>query len=74
MHTCGKPNHDVTPDTIATAEAFIVCQRFQIPDGFDANQLRGLLQDVSQSWDGSGTSAATKLLVPFLACGDLSGM
>lgn len=56
------------------AEAFVVCQHFQIPAGFEPSQLRSLLQSASQSSCGEEQpSAASRLLVPFLACGDLSG-
>ena len=55
------------------AEAFVVCEHFTLPDGFQPSQLRQLLQRAAERCSKEEQTAATRLLVPFLACGDLSG-
>lgn len=55
------------------AEAFVVCQHFCIPEGFQPANLRGLLQNASDAFGAEQHSRASRLLVPFMACGDLSG-
>ena len=60
----------------SSVEAFVVCRNFTIPAGF----VRGRLRDVTTSeYDNDacdidlGASDVEALLVPFVACGDLSG-
>jgi len=61
-------------------EAFIVCQGYAPPPGFEPNQLTRILEQRAISHAGSNDdeTVGTKtwpndVLVPFLACGDLSG-
>ena len=59
----------------SSVEAFIVCRGFTLPSGF----RRGVLQQITtEDYDAalgvdSGASEAERLIVPFVACGDLSG-
>ena len=55
----------------SSVEAFVVCRGFKLPPGFE----RGVLRQISTiDYDhASGASAEAELLVPFIACGDLSG-
>ena len=51
----------------------MVCEHYAPPDGFQPSQLRQLLQRAADRSSQEEQTAATRLLVPFLACGDLSG-
>ena len=51
----------------------MVCEDFTPPDGFQPSQLRQLLHRAADRCIDEEQTAASKLLVPFLACGDLSG-
>ena len=55
------------------AEAFVVCEQYTPPEGFQPSQLRQLLQRAAERCSSEFQTAASRLLVPFLACGDLSG-
>ena len=55
------------------AEAFVVCEQYTPPEGFQPSQLQQLLQRAAQRCSDEEQTAATRLLMPFLACGDLSG-
>jgi tRNA (cytidine32/guanosine34-2'-O)-methyltransferase len=62
------------------AEAFIVCQGYSPPEGFEPHQLTRILEAraTSHAAGDEGAAVGTKswpnnVLVPFLACGDLSG-
>ena len=60
------------------AEAFVVCQDFRVPPGFRPELLRDLLAGaVSLGAAGpaspEGLTLAERQLIPFLACGDISG-
>jgi tRNA (cytidine32/guanosine34-2'-O)-methyltransferase len=55
------------------AEAFVVCQNYTPPPGFQPSALRGLLDSACMAHPAIQNSASTRLCVPFLACGDLSG-
>jgi len=51
----------------------MVCEHFTPPEGFQPSQLRQLLHRAADRSINEEQTAATRLLVPFLACGDLSG-
>ena len=72
--TCAKPRSSRN----ASIEAFAVCQNYSPPEGFQPARLQDVLDAMSreraaadvEAGDGHGVHS---LLVPFLACGDLSG-
>ena len=55
----------------------MVCQGFRLPPDFRPGLLRELLAGAaaqhSVAHHGAGASLAERQLIPFLACGDLSG-
>ena len=53
-------------------EAFIVCQDFQPPQDFEPSMIEPLL-DHSYSLDSNSFEGLHRTIIPFLACGDLSG-
>ncbi|KAK9867138.1 hypothetical protein WJX84_002796 [Apatococcus fuscideae] len=53
----------------SSVESFVVCQNFSPPEGFRPDQLRDLLESGSQEAYEAGISP----IIPFVACGDLSG-
>ena len=72
--TCAKPKSSRN----SSIEAFVVCQGFAPPDGFDPANLRELLEDRARGYAedleaGRPLEGPNAVMVPFLACGDLSG-
>ena len=64
---CAKPKSSRN----SSVEAFVVAQGFRLPPGFSPSSLAGVS---TQSYElGDASSAAERLAVPFVACGDLSG-
>lgn len=58
----------------SSVEAFAVCRGYAPPPGFDAGRLAALLANAADRHAGAPpVTRAERLLVPFLACGDLSG-
>ncbi|QDZ18429.1 tRNA (cytidine(32)/guanosine(34)-2'-O)-methyltransferase [Chloropicon primus] len=59
----------------ASIEAFVVCQKYSPPAGFEPEMLRRVLEGEITSKDLDSWSDATKpkVIVPFVACGDLQG-
>eukprot|EP00891_Asterochloris_glomerata_P003066 jgi/Astpho2/3066/fgenesh1_pm.00051_%23_27_t len=59
----------------SSMEAFVVCQDYSPPAGFQATDLASLLSKSSSDYFAVGAqpSLEAQLLIPFLACGDLSG-
>ena len=56
------------------AEAFVVCQNYRRPAEFEPAHLRALLDNATASYLASPLpTLAQRQLVPFIACGDLSG-
>ena len=55
----------------SSMEAFVVCRGFEVPEGFDVNQFELCLSGVYSPRQFH--SEAESHIVPFLACGDLSG-
>lgn len=51
----------------------MVCQHYKQPEGFQPEDLQRLMQGASLDFFGHQTAASRRKLVPFLACGDLSG-
>ncbi|GMH39404.1 hypothetical protein BSKO_07302 [Bryopsis sp. KO-2023] len=66
---CAKPKSSRN----SSIESFVVCQNFTPPPGLNNTILRSLLAGASQEYSLGGESLATRQLVPFMACGDLSG-
>ena len=74
--TCAKPKSSRN----SSIEAFIVCQGYRPPEGFNTECLRDVLEQRAGGMlqEGSGTTMGAlgwpnSVVVPFLACGDLSG-
>lgn len=71
--TCSKPRSSRN----SSIEAFVVCQGYRPPAGFHPSQLRALLADAEEGAHGAdgviGDDYSQRCLVPFVACGDLSG-
>jgi len=58
----------------ASIEAFVVCQDYNPPVGFKPEMLRKVLEAKITSNDlETDGNAAAKVVVPFVACGDLTG-
>ena len=58
----------------SSVEAFAVCRGYAPPTGFDVGRLAALLANAADRHAGAPPAThAERLLVPFLACGDLSG-
>ena len=60
----------------ASIEAFVVCQGYSPPPGFEPEMLRRVLEGkitLNSLGGGGGDSQTAKLVVPFVACGDLQG-
>ncbi len=72
--TCAKPKSSRN----SSIEAFVVCEGYLPPEGFDHKDLYRLLERASSQSGGldcasSWLEGPSKLIVPFLACGDLRG-
>ena len=65
--SCCKPKSSRN----SSMEAFVVCRGFSIPEGFDVNQFSLSLSGVYTPDQFHSQREAE--IVPFLACGDLSG-
>lgn len=55
------------------AEAFVVCQHYEKPEGFEPADLQQLMAGASLDYFCNLHISSRRMLVPFLACGDLSG-
>ncbi|ORZ30395.1 FtsJ-like methyltransferase-domain-containing protein [Catenaria anguillulae PL171] len=67
--TCAKPRSSRN----SSIEAFIVCQNYTPPEGYVPSMANPLLD---LDYDALGVNALTgpaRFIVPFVACGDLSG-
>jgi tRNA (cytidine32/guanosine34-2'-O)-methyltransferase len=64
--TCSKPSSSRDSST----EAFIVCQGFKLPDGFEPMMIDPNVNYATRD----DLDAVQKAIVPFIACGDLSGL
>lgn len=56
----------------SSIEAFVVCQEYNPPDGFVPQIINPMFDDV-QILNNDNESAVNKLIIPFIACGDLGG-
>ncbi|KAM6985093.1 tRNA (cytidine(32)/guanosine(34)-2'-O)-methyltransferase [Aplochiton taeniatus] len=65
--TCAKPRSSRN----SSIEAFVVCQNFSPPEGYVPNMSNPLL-DHSYDVDFNQLEGPNRIIVPFLACGDLS--
>ncbi|XP_053742144.1 putative tRNA (cytidine(32)/guanosine(34)-2'-O)-methyltransferase [Synchiropus splendidus] len=65
--TCAKPRSSRN----SSIEAFVVCQDYRPPDGYVPNMSNPLL-DHSYDVDFNQLEGPNRVIVPFLACGDLS--
>jgi tRNA (cytidine32/guanosine34-2'-O)-methyltransferase len=57
----------------SSIEAFVVCQGFALPDGFDAKALQKVLASAEAGYPEAQDTPFMRQCVPFLACGDLGG-
>ena len=62
----------------ASIEAFAVCQGYAPPAGFSPERLQALLdrevsEQLARRLAVEGQAGVNELIIPFLACGDLSG-
>ncbi|XP_016332847.1 putative tRNA (cytidine(32)/guanosine(34)-2'-O)-methyltransferase [Sinocyclocheilus anshuiensis] len=64
---CAKPRSSRN----SSIEAFVVCQNYSPPDGYVPNMSNPLL-DHSYDVDFNQLEGPNRIIVPFLACGDLS--
>lgn len=55
----------------SSIEAFVVCQDYDPPEGFQPSMTNPLMKNTTCDW--SKLVGINKEIVPFLACGDLSG-
>ena len=72
--TCAKPKSSRN----SSVEAFVVCQDFRPPEGFDPKNLRVILEErarglLADDVDLGLMSWPDECVVPFVACGDLNG-
>jgi tRNA (cytidine32/guanosine34-2'-O)-methyltransferase len=75
--TCAKPKSSRN----SSIEAFVVCQGYRPPEGFEPRALRrvleqragGMLREDAGSAMAGVMSWPNDVVVPFMACGDLSG-
>ncbi|XP_078139033.1 tRNA (cytidine(32)/guanosine(34)-2'-O)-methyltransferase [Centroberyx gerrardi] len=65
--TCAKPRSSRN----SSIEAFVVCQNYSPPEGYVPNMSNPLL-DHCYDVDFNQLEGANRIIVPFLACGDLS--
>ncbi|XP_026090674.1 putative tRNA (cytidine(32)/guanosine(34)-2'-O)-methyltransferase isoform X3 [Carassius auratus] len=65
--TCAKPRSSRN----SSIEAFVVCQNYSPPEGYVPNMSNPLL-DHSYDIDFNQLEGPNRIIVPFLACGDLS--
>ncbi|XP_060791025.1 putative tRNA (cytidine(32)/guanosine(34)-2'-O)-methyltransferase [Neoarius graeffei] len=65
--TCAKPRSSRN----SSIEAFVVCQNYSPPEGYIPNMSNPLL-DHSYDVDFNQLEGPNRIIVPFLACGDLS--
>uniref|UniRef100_A0A3Q1HXM4 Putative tRNA (cytidine(32)/guanosine(34)-2'-O)-methyltransferase n=1 Tax=Anabas testudineus TaxID=64144 RepID=A0A3Q1HXM4_ANATE len=65
--TCAKPRSSRN----SSIEAFVVCQNYSPPEGYIPNMSNPLL-DHSYDVDFNQLEGPNRVIVPFLACGDLS--
>ncbi|XP_055863998.1 putative tRNA (cytidine(32)/guanosine(34)-2'-O)-methyltransferase [Biomphalaria glabrata] len=56
----------------SSIEAFVVCQKYSPPDGYVPNMSNPLL-DCQYEMDYNHLEGPNRVIIPFLACGDLSG-
>jgi len=66
--TCAKPRSSRN----SSIEAFVVCENYQPPEGYKPNMHNPLL-DKSYNDEDNQLTGINRVIVPFLACGDLSG-
>lgn len=72
--TCAKPQSSRN----ASIEAFAVCQNYSPPPGFEPSRLRDVMDTMARERAAADETLGAQhdvhsTLVPFLACGDLSG-
>ena len=66
--SCCKPKSSRN----SSIEAFVVCQGFRLPEGFTPSMKRPLMDEQYRAGVNS-LVGVERVIVPFLACGDLSG-
>ncbi|KAE9421149.1 hypothetical protein Angca_008074 [Angiostrongylus cantonensis] len=65
---CAKPKSS----RLSSCEAFVVCRGYSPPDGFEPTLERPLFSDY-QGASSDTLRGVNRVIVPFVACGDLSG-
>jgi len=74
--TCAKPRSS----RISSCEAFVVCQGYQPPEGFEPSMQNPLLTGKWQELDDKlindpvYQNPTQRCIVPFVACGDMNGL
>jgi tRNA (cytidine32/guanosine34-2'-O)-methyltransferase len=56
----------------SSIEAFVVCQNYQPPDGYVAQKINPMIDDVEIIANES-RSEVNRKIIPFVVCGDLRG-
>lgn len=56
----------------SSIEAFVVCQNFQPPDGYIAQNINPMINDIEIIANETG-SEVNRRIIPFVVCGDLRG-
>ncbi|XP_053202302.1 putative tRNA (cytidine(32)/guanosine(34)-2'-O)-methyltransferase [Panonychus citri] len=57
----------------SSIEAFVVCTTFQPPEGYEPTMFNLLMDKQAKSYFDNITNPVNLTIVPFVACGDLSG-
>ncbi|XP_074603545.1 tRNA (cytidine(32)/guanosine(34)-2'-O)-methyltransferase-like isoform X2 [Brevipalpus obovatus] len=57
----------------SSIEAFVVCKDFKLPEGYAATMFDTFLDSETQKYFEGLANPTNRIIVPFIACGDLSG-
>ena len=67
------PAHGIKPAGLGPSQAFVVCQDYAPPAGYTPTMMSPLLDHRYGQHSCSALEGVNRVLVPFVACGDLSG-